>query len=311
MLDMVRQAHHKMDINKLITDFLEYLEVEKNRSQKTIANYDHYLRRFVQWSEISDPQKIDEDLIRKYRIFLNRYKGLFDRELKKNTQNYHIIALRCFLKYLVKRDIKTMAAEKIELARQTPREVEFLEEDELNRLLAAAAGDKFNILRDKAILETFFSTGLRVSELCQLNRKIIDLNKGEFGVRGKGGKIRVVFLSESAKKSLKNYLDKRVDTDEALFIRQRSGFDNLRLTPRSIERIIKYYAVKAGIMKKVTPHTLRHSFSTDLLRNGADLRSVQALLGHSSITTTQIYTHVTDKHLKEIHQMFHAKKQKP
>ena len=301
-----------MDINKLITDFLEHLEVEKNRSQKTIENYDHYLRRFLIWAKIGEPREINEDLIRKYRLFLNRQQTISGQELKKNTQNYHIIALRSFLKYLTKRDIKALAPEKIELAKQSPREIEFLEEDELERLLAAPDGSTFKALRDKAILETLFSTGLRVSELCHLNRQSIDLARGEFSVRGKGEKIRVVFLSTAAKEALKNYLAKRLDADEALFIRKRKvqKGDDLRLTPRSIQRLIKYYTVKAGIIKNVSPHTLRHSFSTDLLRAGADLRSVQVLLGHASITTTQIYTHVTDKHLKEIHQMFHDKKRK-
>jgi len=298
------------EINKLITDFLEYLEIEKNRSQKTIANYDHYLRRFVEWAQLKDAQAISEDLVRKYRLFLNRYVDQLGHNLKKNTQNYHIIAIRSFLKYLAKRDIKTLVAEKIELARQSPREVEFLEEDELMRLLSAPTGDSFNESRDRAILETLFSTGLRVSELCNLNRNSIDLNKGEFSVRGKGDKIRLVFLSDTAKKALKGYLGLRGDVDNALFIRQGKKLkqDDLRLTPRSIQRIIRYYAAKAGITKKVTPHTLRHSFSTDLLRNGADIRSIQALLGHASITTTQVYTHVSDQHLKEIHRLFHDKK---
>jgi len=298
-----------MNINKLIIDFLEYLEVEKNRSQRTIENYDHYLRRFVQWARIKDISQLSEDLVRKYRIFLNRLEKPDGNNLKKNTQNYHTIALRSFLKYLAKRDIKSLAAEKIELARQTPREVEFLDEDELIRFLKTPANDNLQSWRDKAILETLFSTGLRVSELCQLNRDSIDLDRGEFSVRGKGDKLRVVFLSDTAKNALKYYLSKRVDTDLAMFVRiTKKNQDNLRLTSRSIQRIIAFYAVKAGIMKKVTPHTLRHSFSTDLLRNGADLRSVQALLGHSSITTTQVYTHVTDKHLKSVHQMFHDKK---
>lgn len=301
-----------MDINKLTIDFLEYLEVEKNRSQKTIENYDHYLKRFLTWAKIKEPKELDDDLVRKYRIFLNRMESSGERPLKKSTQNYHIIALRSFLKYLAKRDIKALAPDKIELAKQTPREVEFLEQEELERLLVApAAGVALTLksLRDKAILELLFSTGLRVSELCKLNRLSVDLNKGEFSVRGKGDKIRVVFLSASARDALKTYLTKRVDVDEALFISRRKGQAEVyRLTPRSVERLMRFYAVKAGIMKKVTPHTIRHSFATDLLRAGADIRSVQALLGHSSITTTQIYTHITDKHLRQIHEMFHDKK---
>lgn len=298
------------EIDKLITEFLEYLEIEKGRSQKTVANYDHYLRRFTQWAQIASPESISENLIRKYRLFLNRYTDEFNHPLKKNTQNYHVIAIRSFLKYLAKRDVKTLVAEKIELAKQSPREIEFLEEDELSRLLDAPSDTSFNAVRDKALLETLFSTGLRVSEACGLNRDTIDLNKGEFSVRGKGDKIRIVFLSDTAKKVLRSYLSLRTDVDSALFIRQRksSKEDNLRLTPRSIQRIIRYYAAKAGITKRVTPHTLRHSFSTDLLRNGADLRSIQTLLGHASITTTQVYTHVSDKHLKEVHRLFHDKK---
>ena len=235
--------------------------------------------------------------------------------IKKNTQNYHLIALRNFLKYLAKRDIKTLPADKIELAKQPERQVMFLENDELNRLLGAPEGDSVKSLRDRAILELLFSTGLRVSELCGLNRDAINLkitnsDSGEFAVRGKGGKVRLVFVSETAKSALKNYLNKRGDVDPALFIRETKNYtksDNLRLTTRSVERIISYYAAKAGLSKKITPHTLRHSFATDLLLNGADIRSVQSLLGHSNITTTQIYTHITDKQLREVHREFHGK----
>mgnify|MGYP001600005648 FL=1 len=235
--------------------------------------------------------------------------------MKKQTQNYYVIALRQFLKYLAKRGVKTVPAEKIELAKQKPREIEFLDEPELERLLDSASGNSFEESRDKAILETLFSTGLRVSELCSLNRDSINLEKGEFFVRGKGDKLRPVFISESAKSAVKNYLEKRTDISEALFARRRKSTrrlagekDDLRLTPRSMQRILKKYAAKAGISKKVTPHQLRHMFATDLLRNGADLRSVQMMLGHSNISTTQIYTHFTDKQLKEIHKKFHAKK---
>ena len=235
------------------------------------------------------------------------------RPLKKVTQNYHIIAIRGFLKYLAKRDIKTIPAEKVELGKQEEREVTFLEPAELRRLLQAPEGTSLSSLRDRAILETLFSTGLRVSELCSLNRDEIDINRGEFAVRGKGNKLRLVFLSEPAKAALASYLDKRNDAHEALFIRiprneRFEKYEDLRLTPRSVQRIIKKYAVIAGIVgKKVSPHALRHSFATDLLRSGADIRSVQALLGHSSVTTTQIYTHVTDKQLREVHQRFHGK----
>ena len=302
-----------MSINTLITDFLEYLEIEKNRSSKTIENYDHYLKRFVSWAKIKNPQQITSDLVRKYRIYLNRVQDSRGKELKKVTQNYHVIALRNFLKYLAKRDIKALTAEKVELGKTPSRQIEFLEGDELERLLEAPSGEKPADLRDKAILELLFSTGLRVSELAGLNRETINLKKGEFSVRGKGDKIRVVFLSETAKEALENYLEKRTDIDKALFVRLAQGekpAENLRLTPRSIQRIIKKYAVKAGLTKKVTPHTLRHSYATDLLINGADIRSVQSMLGHSSITTTQIYTHITDKQLREVHQAFHGKKRK-
>ena len=295
-------------IERFLEDYLKYLEVEKNRSIKTMENYRHYLERFLLWAKIQEPKDITADLVREFRLYLNRLKDDSNRGLKKITQNYHVIALRNFLKYLRKRDIETLAPEKIELAKVALREIEFLEETELERLLNAPQGGGLSDSRDKAILELLFATGLRVSELCGLNRQSVNLKQDEFSVRGKGDKIRVVFLSETAKNCLKNYLDKRVDVDEALFVRVGKGKNffqknaDLRLTSRSVERIIKKYAAKAGIGKKVTPHQLRHQFATDLLRNGADLRS-----GHSSITTTQIYTHITDKQLKEIHKKYHRK----
>jgi site-specific recombinase XerD len=302
-----------MGIKELKSQFLEYLEIEKNRSPKTIENYNHYLTRFIDFAKVENPKDITEEIIRKYRLWLNRTTDERGKPLKKVTQNYHIIALRGFLKYLAKRDIKTIPAEKVELGKQEEREVTFLEPSELKRLLQAPEGTSLSSLRDRAILETLFSTGLRVSELCSLNRDEVDINRGEFAVRGKGSKLRLVFLSEPAKAALASYLDKRSDTHEALFIRvprneRFEKYEDLRLTPRSVQRIIKKYAVAAGVVgKKVTPHSLRHSFATDLLRSGADIRSVQALLGHSSVTTTQIYTHVTDKQLREIHQKFHGK----
>jgi len=302
-----------MGIKELKLQFLEYLEIEKNRSPKTIENYNHYLTRFIDFAKVENPKDITEEIIRKYRLWLNRTTDERGKPLKKVTQNYHIIALRGFLKYLAKRDIKTIPAEKVELGKQEEREVTFLEPSELKRLLQAPEGTSLSSLRDRAILETLFSTGLRVSELCSLNRDEVDINRGEFAVRGKGSKLRLVFLSEPAKAALASYLDKRNDTHEALFIRiprneRFEKYEDLRLTPRSVQRIIKKYAVAAGVVgKKVTPHSLRHSFATDLLRSGADIRSVQALLGHSSVTTTQIYTHVTDKQLREIHQKFHGK----
>ncbi len=295
-------------MQKLITQFLEYLEIEKNRSQKTLQNYDHYLKRFLSFSNVKKPSEINLEMIRKYRIFLNRTVDQNGKPLKKNTQNYHVIALRAFLKYLAKQDIKTLNAEKIELGKNEAREVTFLNKDELKRLLLAPDENTINGLRDKAILHTLFSTGLRVSELCSLNRESINIDSGEFSVIGKGGKMRIVFLSDEAKKILKKYLSKRKDIDKALFIRHtKNPKEDLRLTERTIQRIIKKYAQQAGIVKNVTPHKLRHSFATDLLQNGADIRSVQSMLGHSSITTTQIYTHYTDKHLKEIHKKFHSK----
>ena len=326
-----------MDINTLLKDYLDHLEIEKNRSIKTRVNYERYLKKFLEFAKVSKPEQISQDLVRQYRLWLNRQPASSKASagIKKNTQNYYLIALRNFLKYLAKRDIKTLSADKIELGKQSERQVIFLENNEVERLLSApatasggvppkAGTDTFKSFRDKAILELLFSTGLRVSELCALNRDSINLSakgetspkggkSGEFAVRGKGDKIRLVFLSDTAKEALKNYLEKRNDVDPALFIRNMKNFnkvDDLRLTPRSIERLMKYYAAKAGLSKKVTPHTIRHSFATDLLMNGADIRSVQALLGHSNITTTQIYTHVTDKQLREVHQAFHGKRRK-
>ena len=306
-----------MDIKALLNDYLDYLEIEKNRSIKTRVNYERYLKKFLEFSKISRPEQISQDLTRQYRLWLNR------RSIKKNTQNYYLVALRNFLKYLAKRDLKTLSADKIELGKQSERQVIFLENNELERLLNAPDESSFKALRDRAILELLFSTGLRVSELCALNRDSINFRSGEFAIRGKGDKVRLVFLSETAKIALKNYLQKREDVDQALFIRNISAqggsasggknpakSDDLRLTSRSVERLIKHYAAKAGLSKKVTPHTLRHSFATDLLMNGADIRSVQALLGHSNITTTQIYTHITDRQLREVHQAFHGKQRK-
>lgn len=316
---------NNMDIKPLLQDYLNYLEIEKNRSVKTRINYERYLKKFLEFSKISKPEQISQDLARQYRLWLNRqifrqFQGK-PAGLKKNTQNYYLIALRNFLKYLAKRDVKTLASDKIELGRQSERQVVFLENNELERLLGAPDHDSFKDLRDRAILELLFSTGLRVSELCGLNRDSINLSSkngaGEFPIRGKGDKVRLVFLSDAAKETLKNYLEKRKDIDEALFVRQAknqvnlsAGGENLRLTPRSVERLVKYYAAKAGLSKKITPHSIRHSFATDLLLNGADIRSVQALLGHSNISTTQIYTHITDRQLREIHKSFHGKRRK-
>ncbi len=302
-----------MDIKQLKNDFLEYLEIEKNRSPKTVENYGHYLNRFLVFAKVGSAGQISEELIRKFRIYLNRLIDNHGEPLKKVTQNYHIIAIRAFLKYLSKREIKSVSPEKIELGKQEERHIDFLDENELSRLLNSPKGDGLQDLRDKAILETLFSTGLRVSELCSLERDKINLGRGEVSVSGKGSKIRLVFLSDDAQKSINYFLKKRTDADPALFIRipknQAFGkYENLRLTPRSVQRVIKKHATRAGIVgKNVSPHTLRHSMATDLLRNGADIRSVQAILGHSSVTTTQIYTHVTDSRLKEVHQKYHKK----
>jgi site-specific recombinase XerD len=291
-------------VTDLEREFLEHLEIEKGRSLKTIENYDRYLQRFFGFAKIKHPKDITEDLVRRYRLYLNRP----DSEstpgrpaLGRKTQNYYVIALRAFLKYLAKRDIDTLKAEKIELAKIAPRELDLMSVDDLDRLLKAPDGNSLESLRDRAFLELFFSTGLRIGELAALKRDTINTSRDEFSVRGKGGKIRVVFVSDRARKAVKEYLDKRSDAgDDRLF----------PITPRSIQRRIQYYAVKAGIAKKVTPHVLRHAFATDLLQNGADLRSVQVLLGHANISTTQIYTHFTDKQLKEIHKSFHGKQRK-
>jgi site-specific recombinase XerD len=297
------------NIKNLNKEFLEYLEIEKGRSLKTVENYGRYLERFWKFSKISDVTEITDDLIRNFRLYLNRQKTAEGNELSKKTQNYYLIALRMFLKYLARRGIRSLAPERIELAKINQTQLDLISENELERILQAPEEKNLRGLRDKAILELLFSTGLRVSELCSLNRdQVFDAKLGEISIRGKGGKLRVVFISEKARQALKNYLDKRQDTNEALFV--RSGRGDSRLTPRSIERIIKFYTIKAGVTKKVTPHTLRHVFATDLLSAGADLRSVQILLGHSNITTTQIYTHITDKQLREIHRAFHGKKRK-
>jgi len=306
-----------MDIQKLKTEFLEYIEIEKGRSLKTVENYDRYLKRFLDFSKAKKPGDITDETIRKFRLWLNRQPAPTENKaspetLKKKTQNYYLIALRGFLKYLNKRNIPSLPPERIELAKTPERSLDLISADELERLLRAPDENNLKSLRDRAILELLFSTGLRVSELCSLSRDL-DLSKDEFSVRGKGEKVRVVFLSEQARDMLKEYLSKRKDMDDALFVnlgKKSSQNNSLRLSPRSVERIVSYYAIKAGISKQVTPHILRHSFATDLLQNGADLRSVQQMLGHSNISTTQIYTHLTDKHLRDVHKNFHSKRRK-
>lgn len=307
-----------MILESLKREFLEHLEIEKGRSLKTVENYDRYLSLFFEFSKARQPKDITDSIIREYRLWLNRRPAGTGADgkketLKRRTQNYYLIALRAFLKYLRKRGVESMSPERIELAKVSERDLDLISAEDLERLMKAPEGDDLKTLRDRAILELLFSTGLRVSELCSLNSDI-DLKRDEFSVRGKGDKVRVVFLSEPAKQILKLYLDKRADIDEALFIQFGRGSakdkESMRLSPRSVERIVKHYAIKAGITKKVTPHVIRHSFATDLLQNGADLRSVQALLGHASIATTQIYTHVTDRHLGEVHKAFHGKQRK-
>lgn len=308
-------------MNKEINNFLEYLEVERGLSPVTIKNYRFYLKRFSEFAEksgINSPFKISKDLVHKYRLWLNHLHNYQNETLKKNTQNYHLIALRGFLKYLIKVDIKSLEPEKIELARQQPRQVDFLEGNDLERILTVPLEIKsLNTLiklRDKAILELLFSTGLRVSEVSRLKRENINLKKDEFTVRGKGSKLRIVFLSNEAKNALENYLSRRQDISPYLFISHdkagRGREDQTGLTPRSIERLVGKYARIAGITKKVTPHTMRHSYATDLLLSGADIRSVQAMLGHSSITTTQVYTHITDQQLRDVHKAFHGVRRK-
>lgn len=300
-----------MDINTAKRQFLEYIEIEKGRSLKTVENYDRYLTRFTSEMGIKRLGDISEDKLREFRLKLNRASGVKVRgqaaaTMKKNTQNYYMIALRSFLKYCRKRGWETVAPDVIELAKTGARHLDLISFDELSRLLKSPDLTTTIGLRDKALLELFFSTGLRLSELCSLNHDL-DLSKDEFSIRGKGEKVRVVFLSEDAKTAIRAYLKARKDMAEPLFV-NHAARDTGRLTPRSIERTVKHYAIKAGISKKVTPHVLRHSFATDLLSNGADIRSVQMMLGHANIATTQVYTHITDKQLREVHKKFHSKR---
>jgi site-specific recombinase XerD len=286
--------------------FLEYLEIEKNRSPKTIASYARCLDQFFAWSKIKHPQAITLDMIRRYRLFLNRPSEAHPRALSKNSQTYHSIILRAFLVFLTRQDVPVVAPDKIEVSSAPARQVDFLDANELRRLFEATSGQSLKSRRDRAILELLFSSGLRVSELTALDRDQVNLEKQEFSVRGKGNVVRVVFLSDSAASALRRYLDRRRDVDTALFVAAKDTA-SARITVRTVERIVKHAARKAGIVKDVHPHTLRHSFATDLLSNGADIRSVQALLGHASITTTQVYTHVVDKGLRDIHRKFHGK----
>ena len=303
-----------MFVSEALTDFLEHLEIEGGRSQNTIRNYSLYLERFIKFAGDIEVVKITSEMIRRYRLWLNRYKNDNDgKALSILTQSYHLIALRGFLTYLSRRDIPSLSADKIILPKTVRKQVTFLQYDEVVNLIDNIPLDSEQGLRDRAIIELLFSSGLRVSELVNLNRDHINLKRREFMVRGKGQKDRPVFVSQHAAEQVENYLQARQDSLPALFLnysrrstKPTTSGDYRRLSARSIRRMISHYARLAGITKHVSPHTMRHSFATDLLMNGADLRSVQSLLGHSSISTTQVYTHVTDQHLKDIHERFHS-----
>jgi len=299
------------DIKNLFQDYLNYLEIEKNRSLKTRENYERYLKVFFKFGGIKNEKDINVDKIKNFRLHLARMKNEKGEYLKKTTQAYYVIALRNFLRYLIKNDYNVLSPDKIELPKIPERQIRTIEYKDMERLLNAPQGDDLKSLRDKAILEVLFSTGLRISELCSLDKRI-DIDRGEITVRGKGGKIRVVFLSDRAKKALKNYLDKRGDIEEALFISLNKNSSKIigRILPRTAQRLVDFYSRKAGIFEKISPHQLRHQFATDLLIGGADLRSVQELLGHSNISTTQIYTHLTNKELREVHKAFHGRRRK-
>lgn len=332
------------DLEDLKSKFLEYIEIEKGRSLLTVENYDRYLNRFFEFAKqngnVTKAGDVNERLLREYRLFLNRQaafpgkkvrQDLRGATLKKKTQNYYMIALRSFLKFLAKNKVASVAPDQIELAKVGERELDLITKKELEDMLSAPERkyknvqgfkkkkskkttedlDFLKMLRDKAILETLFSTGLRVSELVSLSR-FIDLSVDQVSVRGKGEKVRVVFISPDAKKAIEEYLKARRDTSNFLFISHSSinkgkNDEDYALTTRSVERVVRDYAVFSGISRKVTPHVMRHSFATNLLGNGADIRAVQKMLGHANIGTTQIYTHVTDKELKDIHKRFHKK----
>ncbi len=294
-----------MDLNKLLQEFLEYLEIERNVSKLTIRNYKHYLERFLAFlgPKSPTPASITPEKIREYRLFLSHYVDSHDISLKRVTQNYHLIALRSFLKFLIKRGYKVIPPEMIELGKAESRSIKFLEREQVERLLNTPGN-----LRDRAILEVLFSTGLRVSELVNLNRDQMNFERKEFGVIGKGRRARVVFLSDTAANWLQKYLAERADGEKALFIRTSGKKDaGMRLTSRSVQRLVEKYVRKARLPIKITPHGLRHSFATDLLHGGADLRAIQEMLGHKNVSTTQIYTHITNPRLKEIHEKFHRK----
>jgi len=305
-------SYEQKYVSDYILDFIEHLEVEGGRMPRTAENYEFYLNRFVEFAGDITPDQITAELLRKYRLWLNRYKSLDGNELAMITQSYHLIALRGFLKYFSRRDIPSLAPDKIELPKTHRKQVTFLHYDEVVRLLEQIDTNEESGLRDRAIMELLFSSGLRVSELVNLNRDHINTKRREFMVRGKGQKDRPVFISQAAADWVEQYLATRQDTLAPLFIsysknvEANTSGDYRRLTARSIQRMVSKYARLAGITKHVSPHTMRHSFATDLLMNGADLRSVQSMLGHSNIATTQIYTHVTDAHLKDVYEKFHS-----
>ncbi len=309
-----------MNLRNLITEFLENLQLERNVSPLTLRNYQHYLNRFTLWLDqasptlLNDPAKINADCIRRYRIFLSRLQDEQGLTLKRITQNYHLIALRAFLRYLVKKDIAALAPEKIDLGKAESRSLNFLNREQLFRLLNQPDTTTAQGLRDKAMLELLFSTGLRVSELVKLNRDKIDFKSREIGIIGKGNRPRVVFISDAAANWLQQYLKYREDKYKPLFVRysgkksrEGQGEEGIRLSARSVQRAVEKYVRQAKLPIKITPHGIRHSFATDLLTAGADLRAIQEMLGHKNISTTQIYTHVTNPQLKEIHKKFHGK----
>lgn len=310
-----------MGIKDATTRFLEYCELDKNLSTKTVRMYSYYITFFRDWlsKETGDKdfnvEKIDEEIIRKFRLYIsNQYQNPHKGDLKRQTQNYFLVALRSMFRFLIKQKKKVLSPEMIELGKRRDRNIKYLSPEDLTRLFDAIPTDSVRGLRDRAILEVLFSTGLRVSELAGLNRDQINLDTGEFGVIGKGGKARVVFISKHAKEWLQKYFSKRRDSLRPLFIRysgpkdKEKGLteDKLRLSVRSIERMIEKYRIKAGLPIRIGPHVLRHSYATDLLRHGADLRSVQEMLGHKNIATTQIYTHVTNTQLRKVHEKFHS-----
>jgi site-specific recombinase XerD len=314
---MANTVPSQSEIASKVEQFLEYLQVERGASPLTIRNYRHYLSRFLVWMHSQGIHEglrdINPDVVRSFRVYLSNLPGEKKAQMTRRTQGYHVIAMRSFLKWLIKNDYAVMAPDKIELPKVEERQVRFLNGEQVDRLLNAPSLSTIQGKRDKAILEVLFSTGLRVSELVKLDRDKIDLDRREFGIIGKGGRARVVFLSQRATDWLVKYLRERDDHFKPLFIRHKGKIDpsmadeKMRLTPRSIQRMVKKYAHKIKLPVEVTPHVMRHSFATDLLMAGADIRSVQEMLGHKNISTTQIYTHVTNKQLRDVHEAFHGK----